>query len=62
MSLPGYPGDTIVGALLKLNSMAEKSVRDHSERLGLLETFDLNEKLGHLRDLNDTHDLKVTSQ
>ena len=33
----------IVGALLKLNSMAEKSVRDHSHRLGLKETFDLNE-------------------
>ena len=25
-----------------LNSMVEKSVRDHSERLGLLETCDLN--------------------
>ena len=33
----------------------------HSERLGPLETFDLNEKLGHLHDLNDTHDLNVTS-
>ena len=35
---------------------------DHSDRVGPLETFDLNEKLGHLHDLNDTHDLNVTSQ
>ena len=34
----------------------------HSERLGPLETFDLNEKLGHLHDLNNTHNLNVTSQ
>ena len=35
---------------------------DHSDRVGSLETFDLNEKLGHFHDLNDTHDLNVTSQ
>ena len=33
---------------------------DHSDRVWPLETFD--EKLGHLHDLNDTHDLNVTSQ
>ena len=42
---------------------------DHSDRVGPLETFDLNEKLGHLHDLNVTsqwpqrphNDLTVTS-
>ena len=29
---------------------------DHSDRVGPLETFDLNEKLGHLHDLNDTQE------
>ena len=39
-----------------------ENLMDHSDRVGPLETFDLNEKLGHLHDLNDTHDLNVTSQ
>ena len=39
-----------------------ENLMDHSDRVGPLETFDLNEKLGHLHDLNDTHDLNMTSQ
>ena len=34
---------------------------ENSDRVGPLETFDLNKKLGHLHDLNDTHDLNVRS-
>ena len=33
--------------------MVEKTVRDHSERLVILETCDLNDQLGNLNDLND---------
>ena len=43
--------------LLKLKWIVEKTVRDHSERLVILETCDLNDQLGNLNDLNDPHDL-----
>ena len=37
--------------------MVEKTVKDHSERLVILETCDLNDQLGNLNDLNDRNDL-----
>ena len=37
--------------------MVEKTVREHSERLVILETCDLNDELGNLYDLNDLNDL-----
>ena len=56
MSLRPYKTKLILGM------KGWENLMDHSDRVGPLETFDLNEKLGHLHDLNDTHDLNVTSQ